>query len=263
MTYITKTVSSSSIIAKVYRTLRPSDSSWIVGAIEDIGWAIQAIGYHTGFVDKTTQHDERLLVKGHRVKIPCVAERIKMVEIFLDSMKSKTVYLNADGTVRKMPEEEYNKRKTTRLHLGADLSGYGLSAESPRTTHTSPSTPYYQLNGDYIITSYEECELKLHYKAFNVDDEGLPLIIDDFDYKTCVYWYVIKEALLSGDYANASVNYKTAFEMFEMYLPRAQNAGKMPSIDGMARFAAGWTRMNLGHAVDNEYFMGMEQKLNF
>lgn len=257
MSYIQKTVSCKAILAKIGRTFKPSNSGWIIEAIEDIGWAIQAIGYHAGFEKKDSG---KIQVTNHRYKIPCDLERITAVGYFVPSGTGDNI-LNPDGSTPDISQEDdaYCGYKEVKLLLGSDLTGYGLSTDNPRTTSMTPATPYYNLNPDYIITSFETGQIRIYGVGFSVDKEGFPTIIDDFDYKSCVEWYIVSQMILSG-YKNPEINYKMANEMFDMYRKKAEAACKVPSLDGMERFAASWLRFSGTREVPGDFFMNMEQK---
>lgn len=259
MAYINKTVSCKAIIAKIQRTFRPTGSTWINEAIEDIGWAIQGIGYHAGFEKKQTE-PPYLQVKNNRAKIPCDVERIIAIEQLLPDAYSEGNTLNPDGTTPS-PNLVYNSNciySGVKMILGSDQSGYGIGSDNPRTTAIQPGAPYYNLNTDFVITSFEEGLIKLHYIGFALDKDGMPRILDDFDYKTAVEWYLVSNMILKG-YKHPELDYKSAFQMWEMYRLRAENAPKVPSIDGAERFRNTWTRFALGNEWAGDFFMNLEQ----
>lgn len=244
MAYINKTVSCYAILAKI-AALKPSTSDWMAKTMEDIGWAIQGIGYHCNFIDKQTNYRELLEVKGHRVIIPCEVERIYAVEYFSKTAVTDSLnLLNPDGTNRELTEQEIKQYfRGSRLRLGSDISLAGLSDTNPRTTVIQPNGDYYIINGDYIVTSFESgFYLKLYYKAFATDKDGLPLIIDDHDYKEAVYWYCLSQLILQGSINLPNIDFKFAHEMWDSKRPLAANNVKMPSIDGMEKFKNGWLR---------------------
>ena len=261
MTYISKTVSCKSIIAKVFRTLRPVDSDWVNSAIEDMGWAIQAIGYHTNFVDKETAANDPVEIVGHRALIPCDIERIKYVKRYILDTETINI-LNPDGTTPQNIVDINNdcsNLKTIRLRLGSDDTGYALSVDNYRTTKIQPGdVNYYQINGNYIVTGFETGKIQIGYKGFNIDEGGLPLIVDAFHYKEAVFWYIVKNMLLRG-YRNPELTYALADANFKLEVVQAQNEVKMPSIDGLERFAAGWLRYSQGREFYKNFFMNMEQ----
>ncbi|MFN7465260.1 MAG: hypothetical protein ACK53T_01365 [Planctomycetota bacterium] len=262
MPHIHKLTSVSTILNKVQRTFRPPDSSWIGDAIEDIGLAIQAIGYHAGFEHKQTE-PPYIKVTNNRAKVPCHVERIKVIEQLLPDAFSERNLLNPDGTTP-FPQVEYNPDCTYRgvkMFLGSDQTGYGFAEDNPRTTGISPGAPYYNLDGDYIYTSFTEGLIKLHYVGFALDKNGYPRILDDADYKMAVEWYVVYNMLLKG-FKHPDLSWKDAYQMWETYRLRAENAPKMPSIDAAERFRNTWSRFAIGNEWGQEFFMNLEQPSN-
>lgn len=261
MTYIHKKVPVTQILWKLSRAF-PSDSAWITDAIEHVGWAIQSIGYGINFIQKSTTTKNRIIVSNHRAKLHCDIERILAVEYFADNLYNSANYMDAYGKPLVMPEEQYCKRKTIKLPLGTDITVKSLGKDSPRTTNIQPAVDYYQLNGQYIVTSFPEGELKIHYIGFDVDEEGMPYILDDFNYKEAIYWYLFQQLLTEG-YKHPTINLEYANAQYRYYLPKAQNAGRMPSLDGMQSFANMFTGYVTDLNLPNNYFMHGEQRQQF
>lgn len=257
---LSKFISVKTIIASIARTFRPTGSSWIIDAIEDTGWAIQAIGYHGGFEKKQTP-PPYLTVKNHRALIPCDVERIIAVEQLLPDNSNQNT-LNPDGTNADVEYDESCNYRGVRMLLGSDLTGYGLSQDNLRTTNVSPSAPYYNLNVDYVITSFSEGLIKLHYIGFALDKDGYPKILDDADYKLAIEWWIVSRMILKG-YKHPEVDFKTAFQMYEMYRLRAENAIKVLRLDSAERFQNTWSRIGSYGHFSNDFFMNMEQRTSF
>jgi hypothetical protein len=260
MAYINKTISCLHILRKLSKLFKNSSSEWVNESVENIGWAMQAIGYHAGFVDKTTQHDEPIIIKNNRALLPCDLERLTVVEVYEDSLTSGIVYIDAFGNpIVNTDEATKASRRTIRLYQGTDQTLAGITKESPRTSRVRPNTPYYILNDNFIVTSFSDGELKLHYRAFPTDDNGFPMILDDFNYKTCIENYLIKELIAEG-YKHPVFSYTDAMQLFDRYLPKAQNSVKMPSIDGMKAFESSFKRLTTGLSSYESYFMNNEQE---
>lgn len=254
MGHIDKTVSCKTIVAKIVRTFKPADSSWIRECIEDIGWAIQAIGYHTNFIYKATEAPY-ITVKNFRALIPCEVERLQFVEQLLPD-NSQTNILDPNGTTPS-PEESTGsctKYRGIKMRKGSDMSFVSI----PRTTNISSDASYYSVDGNYIYTQFETGLIKLYYWAFATDKEGLPLIIDDFDYKSCCEWYVVSQMILRG-FKHPEISYKDAFTQFEMYRLRAENAVKILTLDDAEKFNASWCRYVSNLEFNQNFYMGLEQ----
>jgi hypothetical protein len=260
MAYTGKFISSKEVIAAIARTFRPTGSSWINEAVEDIGWAIQAIGYHAGFEEKQTE-PPYLSVKHNRAKIPCDVERIIAVEQLIPTEYPGENILNVDGTTPFPQPIEYDASCTyrgLRMRLGSDLTGLSLAQDNPRTTDVSPDANYYNLNSDYVVTSFTEGLIKLHYIGFAIDKDNFPKIIDDADYKLAIQWYLFSNMILKG-HKHPELSYKDAFQMWEMYRLRAENAVKIQSLDSAERFRSMWNRFSTASHYSEDFFMNSEQ----
>jgi hypothetical protein len=256
MAYAGKFVSSKTIIAKIARTFKPNSSSWINEAIEDLGWAIPAIGYHAGFENKQTL-PPYLKVKHNRTKIPCDVERIIAVEKLLPDVRKENI-LNPDGTTPTIEFDNNCNYKGVRLSLGSDLTGYGLAQDSVRTTNVTPAADYYNLNTDYVVTSFTDGLIKLHYIGYATDKDNFPKIVDDPDYKMALEWYLFSQMILKG-YKHPEIGFKEAFELWEVYRLRAENAMKGLTLDSAERFRNTWNRFATNNEYAGDFFMNAEQ----
>ena len=256
MAYAGKFTSCKVVIARIARTFRPVGSSWINEAIEDLGWAIPAIGYHGGFEEMQTP-PPYLKVAHNRVLIPCNVERIKAVEQLLPKDNSKNI-LNPDGSTPTPIETDSCDFAGVRMRLGSDLTGLGIAKDNPRTTDISSASPYYNINSDYIITSFTDGLIKLHFIGYALDQDSYPRIIDDPDYKMALEWYLVQSMMLKG-YKHSEVSFKEAFAMWEMYRLRAENAIKGQTLDSAERFRSTWCRFALGNEYYNDFDMHLEQ----
>jgi hypothetical protein len=257
-----KTISSQHVVSKISRTFKPPDSTWIEDCIEDIGWAIQAIGYHAGFIKKSTP-PPYITVANHRGKIPCDVERVMFVEsLKVDSSAQNT--LNPDGTT---PYPQTDDEvcppvyKGVKMLLSSDRSMPAIDEETPRTTNMNTSALYnsYWINGDYIVTGFESGLIKIHGIHFNIDKKGAPNIVDDFDYKSCCEFYCIAQMIFRG-FKHPELSYRDAFAMFEMYRLRAENACKVMGLDSAERFDKSINRYIRSVDFGANFYAGLEQQ---
>jgi len=93
----------------------------------------------------------------------------------------------------------------------------------------------YNLNENYIYTSFEEGEVELHYKAFPTNAIGMPMIPDHIKYVMATQAYIAErigfrlwmlDRLAKGKYDKLEQE-----RMF--YIGAAQTAAQIPSIDEM------------------------------
>jgi len=259
-----KTISSQFIVSKISRTFRPPESDWIEDCIEDIGWAIQAIGYHAGFEIKSTEYPY-ITVNHHRALIPCDVERVIHVEC-LQIDDSTDHVLNPDGTTPPPQPPDPGcppKYKGIKMQLSSDRSLASVGEHSPRTTEMNTTFNQgnsYWINGNYIVTGFEKGLIKIHGVHFIIDKvDGAPCIIDDFAYKECCVWWCVSQMILRG-YKHPEVSYKDALFQFEKYQYQAENACKIMGLDKAERFDKSWNRFI--HSIDfgANFHAGLEQQ---
>lgn len=231
--------------------------------MEDIGWAVQAIGYHAGFEIRSTA-PPYITVTNHRGKIPCDIERVMFVEsLRIDDSASKV--LNPDGTTP-FPQPDESEQcppvyKGIKMQLSSDRSLAAISEGTPRTTYmnTDNQSNSYWINGDYVVTGFQQGLIKLTGPHFVLDSEGMPCIIDDFDYKTACEWYCIMQMMLRG-FKHPEVNYQFAESRFEIHRLRAENAVKVMSLDKAERFDKSWNRYARSMDFGANFYAGLEQQ---
>jgi hypothetical protein len=250
-----KFVSSKEVIAKVFRDLKPSDSSWTADALEWIGEALDFIGYHGAFEKKVGT----VTVVDHKALFPC--DLYQLIQV------------------------EYNGQA---LVFGTDTAGYDpnrTTAASPNTTgtvytsavyNTNPNDPnsqpafgtqtaasanfgtdYYLVNAGYIVTSFEEGDLKLHYTAYPVDDDNFPMVPDNIYVKQALEWYIIRQ-LMMGGMPHPVFNWQLADQKWGHYCVAAGNDLAFPSIDKMESMKNMFVRMAPNMNAHADFFQGQE-----
>jgi hypothetical protein len=196
------TVSTQTIILAVQRTFKPKDNFWKNDAVQFIGEAIQAIRTHLPMEKKAKQ----VKVESRRARIPCDAQDIRLI-----TCNGINIPVSLDSTI------------------------YDLEDAHPLNSG-------YAINKGYIICPFVTGSIVVHYVAIPKDDKGFPLIVDEFNYREAVKWWVMTSMLASG-YEHPVFNYKDAFTQWNDYMTKAQNDCKMPSNVGeLQNFANMWTR---------------------
>lgn len=240
------------VIDRVMTMFRLNTSDWLADAFEYMGDAIEMIGTTAPLV-KTSK---KLTVGSHRVKIPC-----ELTVLFAVEYKGRRLRLGGDQTGYGVVEEE----RTTKIYTlspSFDSGGLiyydGTPAEFERAL-LSEDSEYYQINPNYIQTSFEEGEIKLHYGSYPVDKNGYPLIPDNVWYRRALEWYLMAQLILSG-YKHPEINYQMADAKFEEALPKAQNSMVMVDIGGMDRFANMWARLVPPQQLPQNFFAGAESQ---
>lgn len=234
MTY--KTVSSQEIISRVFRIFKPEETDWsFSSAFESIGDTIDDIGFHTGY-RKTSKELE---ICDYRHKLPCDLSCIRMVEY-----QGNPLRLGSDETGYGLVDEP----RTTNIQAGYSRNLHASNVQQYTAIDHTVSNPefkddpYYLINPDYIQTSFRQGIIKLHYNAYYLDEDGFPLVPDDYNYKQACAWGIMSNLLLGG-MKHPTINYEMASDKYDYFVRRARNSAKTSSIDQKERFKATWKRL--------------------
>jgi len=205
------TVKIDRIISSVYRDFK-FEFDWI-DAVEWIGEVLSLIGSAQQYVEKVTDgntdlgHPDHITIENYRGKLPP-----EMVYV-LQAWNCET---NAPM-----------KWSTDPFHSSYYCEGM---------TYTCPDAlDTYKLNDNYIFTSFEEGEVKLAYRAFPTDSDGLPLIPDNQSFIEACKWHVgwkVATVLYIQDKID-----KNKLDMFcqnrDWYVAQATSKAAMPNYDRM------------------------------
>ncbi len=211
-----KTVSSDAIISKIYRDFKPSNSAWVVDAIEWIGEALEIIGSYTALERKP------ICVKicDYRGKLPCELDQIEGVEY----EGHRLPYSNAINSI---------------VNCCGNLPVH--------------NTEYCSFNPNYIQTSFAEGSVIIHCLVLPTDCNGLPLVPDDALCKIAIGWYCMSMMLLRG-FKHQVIDYKTADAKWEKFYPQAQNSMNYPDLERYEKFKKSWVNNVIDINRQSEFF---------
>tara|TARA_R100000700_G_C3176805_1_gene151806 strand:- start:1119 stop:2003 length:885 start_codon:yes stop_codon:yes gene_type:complete len=282
---IYKTISSKTVIRKIFRDLKPDRDNWIDDAIEWIGEALE----HIGAAAQLCQKQCVLEVKDHKALMPTDLYYINQVAINnsvspktkqeLDTLLTKVKELQqniidaqADGleySSTTVALNEINNRIVVLENIYFKDSNqlqplqYG-AATFHRSMHcddcVNENTHYeetYIVDCDYIKTSFETGKICISYMAFPTDEECFPLVPQDISYQEALFWYIYKQILLSTPrFKNNGIDYNFADSKWKYYCTQARNAANYPDIDKYESYMNQWVRMipNI-----NRHDLGFEQ----
>jgi hypothetical protein len=250
-----KHISSKQVIAKIYRDLKPSGSSWTSDALEWIGEALDFIGYH-GMFDHVAKE---LTVENHKAEIPCDLYQLIQIEHEGTALVygTDTTGYNADS------------RTTSATPTNSSVYTVAVAETNPTDDHSSPaftlkftkdtrqSNEYYLINGGYIVTSFEEGTIKLHYTAYPTDSDGFPMVPDNIYVKQALEWYIIRQMMMGG-YVHPVFDWGVADRQWGHYCVAAQNDLAFPSIDKMETMKNMFVRMVPMINRHSDFFIGNE-----
>lgn len=102
-------------------------------------------------------------------------------------------------------------------------NGNSMKAMHSSTSSYHPKERYrltdrltYRIRGQVIITSMEQCDLHISYKAMKLDDEGFPMIVNDETFIDALESY-IKWQWFSRLFEENKINYKVMKEAERNY----------------------------------------------
>lgn len=211
-----------------------------------------------------------LLVENHCVKLPCGFVYIIALE---DEFGNR---IPEGGDIRNLTSQSarFGPTSSARINVfgvnpnlhqtsdgtpteepGYSIPIYGEDIEV--VSSSSTTNKYYQINGNYIQTSFECGFVKLHYYSLPVDEEGYPMIPANKNYELALEFHLIKRLVMSG-YKHPVFDYRLADQEFEKYAARAVSEVSYPSPDSMNRVMRSTVRLIPVDSMYSDFFIGSE-----
>jgi len=251
-----KFVSSKEVIGKVFRDLKPTDSSWTTDALEWIGEALDFIGYHGAFEKKV----DTVTVADHRAQFPCDLYSLIQVEY-----NGQALVFGTDTAAY----DRGNRSTSATPNTTGTTYTSAVFATNPTDDQSSPAftlqttssgnhgTDYYLVNAGYIVTSFEAGDIKLHYTAYPLDGDGFPMVPDNIYVKQALEWYIIRQMMMGG-YMHPIFDWGVADQKWGHYCVAAGNDLAFPSIDKMESMKNMFVRMAPNMNAHADFFQGQE-----
>lgn len=192
---IYQSVSIKPVIARVIRNTRTQDSSYTFDMNE---WIPEAMGYMKTQVALSSKYKD-IEIDFHKGILPCSLHTL--------------IAVSYQGC--RLPEG--NK---TRAYDSINLPNH--------------RTASYNVEMGFITTSFSSGSVRLYYDAQPTDDDGLPLIPDNEDYKEALYYYCRAKMIGTG-YKDTVFNEERLMERFEKHAARAVAQITYPSLESMER----------------------------
>ena len=269
---IYKTISSKTIIRKIFRDLKPSTDDWVDDAIEWIGEALE----HIGTSAQLSQKQCVLTVADHKVLMPTDLYFINQVAINnsvstrssteLDTLTTKVKDLKDSIVAAQADDLEYSDTASVLHEINNRIVvleniyfkdetrlqplQYGASTfhKSMHCTGCVNENINYEdtyiVDNDYIKTSFQSGKICLSYMAFPTDEDCYPLVPADISFKEALFWYVYKQICLSDPKLKGGIiGYQYADQKWRYYCTQARNAANYPDIDRYESFMNQWVRL--------------------
>lgn len=239
---IFRSTSIDEVISRIIRNTRVQDSSYIQDMIE---WIPEAMGQMQTRMPLTYKyHDTE--INFHKGKMPCGLIYLAAVEY--DGVRlpySSTAKHYATG--HKINDKNKSEASTAQVFTSViktnpndtyfDQNNILWSSTLEPTTNLNvivsadqhPSH-WYATELDWITTSIIDGTLRLHYLSQPLDENGLPLIPDNENYKEALYMYV-RAKMIGAGYDEKVFREQDLLQRFEVYARRAINEITYPTWD--------------------------------
>jgi hypothetical protein len=231
---IYKSCSIEQVIARIIRNTRINDVSYIQDMNE---WIPEAMG----LMKTQYQHVptfQTINVDFHKAKLPCDLASLEAVIHNGVRVETTTALVRPRAKEQVLPTTDSTNVFTSTTVQETTPDGnhivWNPSIVSTQTLLDVKSIKkgeeWYNIELDYLNTSICEGPVTLYYLAIPTDENGLPLIPDNEDYKQALYYYV--RAMMWGTgYEDKLFNYETLMQRFEVHAARAMGQIRYPSVD--------------------------------
>lgn len=237
---IFRSTSVTEVIGRVVRNTRLQDSSFIQDMFE---WIPEAMGQLQTRMPLTYEYHD-IEVHFHKGKMPCGLYYLIAVEYegrrlpysstakhyrtghFIQDKFQDTSTLNTfTATVATEENEETGNPMWSTIWSQDNPPPPVENVDQMHTTH------WYSTELDWVTTSIRDGILRLHYYAQPLDQEGMPLIPDNENYKEALYWYVRAKMIGAGFQDPVYKDDTELMQRFEVYGRRAINEITYPTPD--------------------------------
>lgn len=229
------------VIGRIVRNTRVQDATYLLDAQEWIPEAMGIIRVKQAMINKWKDIE----VHFNKAKLPCGLTTLKAVEYggFRVRQGASARTYNAPRMVVSGSEVDTNNAFITVPTVAQTVNGeniYGsdlvpLCTEKLEHCLGLPvcgNLEYYP-ELDYItFDRLEDAIVRVHYRTVPLDEQGLPLIPDNEEYKQALYYYVRKQMVGSG-WTDPVFTYLQLEALFEKHATRAREQIRRPSVDAM------------------------------
>ncbi len=253
-------VSVKEVIARILRNTRLTDSSYVDDMFEWIPEGIDKL--KTKYQLELVPID--LEISNHACKLPCGLVGIEAVVYGGMRLREGGAQIAVtrqpslfNGGLLATPTTGIFQTDTTvtiENRLDPRLTGSDLTLVTEFCNRE-----YYKLQMNYIQTSFECGCITLHYWKRPVDCEGYPLIPDNENYKTALYWYNIAMMIDAGYEHKEGYKADYCMQKFEFYGARAITEIKYPSVDRMEKLRQSFIRLVPPTHFYSDFFTNSEQ----
>lgn len=231
-----KSTSIKEVIGRVIRISRTTDLTYADDIIEWIGEGIGRMLVRW----KLKRYFQTLDIKDNMSKLPCGLQSLNGV--FYKGHRLRVGTGSVDARVQPVANlilgtdpnnsQTYFKASTDPKLIANEQELAYIRGSDIVPIKSQSIQDFYQLELDYIKTSFETGSIDIYYRRIDVDEEGYPLIPDLEEAKLALQWYVLGNMCMTGyKLADPRMDYEFCEERANRYFNRAKNMIKTPSED--------------------------------
>lgn len=261
-----KTVSIGEVLGRIYRNIKPVDSSWENDIYNWIWEGMEKTRVRSVLVPASKE----LTVANYKTKeqLPCGlitldavmynGQRLRQSNTILDVPKLNEQFEVGNNSVTasmfQIKEEKVTVETTDKItSVTTKDSLFKYSADS--TNLPFWDSEFYKLTPNYIQTSFKEGKITIYYLSYETDDDGVITIPDNESLKTALYWYVL-HMMIGAGFEHPVFKYKDAEERWEEYRDRAINSLRNWTPDRAFDFSRTWvTLIPTGKQFHNTFLL--------
>lgn len=235
---IYQSVSIDDVIGRIIRNTRVQDTSYIADMVEWIPEAMEML--NTRQQTQGAWTDPPMKIRFHKCRLPTGLLYIDAVEHqgrrlhYGDSVKNihrPNVHHRTDQDTRPSVEQTWTSEvvkypaptNQANLYFGVLKKVIGVPHHDKH---------YYEVEMGCILTDFPDGEVTIYYRRTPLDENNMPLIPDNSNYKEALYWYV-RSKMIGAGFDDRIVKMKECDEKFEFYAARAVAEIDYPSPDQM------------------------------
>lgn len=206
------------VLGKLVRDTRVQDSSYLEDAKE---WIPEALAMCSSRHQHVFKHED-VTVVFHRAATPCDLVTLSGIEYCGRRLPFSSVMRHPQfsGKAPAAPVTTVQLAIPMETEVG-EHKFYSTSHEDLQSLEMDPGN-FYTTEPGSILTSFEQGEIRVHYKGLATDEDGLPLIPDNVHLKEALYLYS-RAKMTGAGWKDPVYNVAYLEQKFELVARRAIN----------------------------------------
>lgn len=221
------------MIGKIIRDTKVQDTAYIADMKEWIPEAMEMMQTRQETVGDIAEK----MIDFHKARLPCGL-------LYIDAVEYRGRRIPMGNSVKNIRQPSVNHHHgpedvsttwqsvTFKYPAPGDQTYLYFSTLQKTLANAEDHHHYYEIELGTILTSFPQGKIRIYYRKTASDKDGMPLIPDNINYKTAIYWYVLGKMIGAGfDYH--IVKWEECEDRFEKFAARAMEEISYPSPNEM------------------------------